>query len=99
MIGRSNMPAKVKEEKTAAAKFGELLRAFGDTVGEILDDPELRKKAKEFAESAVDAAAKVIDAKVKDNEVKAKFRDVGKAAQSLGKSLENQFKSDNETTA
>jgi [ribosomal protein S5]-alanine N-acetyltransferase len=86
------MPTKAKEEKkNNSEKFAELMRTFGNTVGEIMDDPELRKKAREFAECAIDAAAKVVDSKIKDNEVKAKFRDVGKAAQSLGKSLEKQF--------
>ena len=81
-----------KEKEKASAKFAELIRKFGDTLGEILEDPELRKKAKEFSMSVVDAAAKVAETKIKDAEVKKKFRNVGEAAQSLGKSLEEHFK-------
>ncbi len=78
--------------KKASAKFAELVRKFGDTVGEILEDPELRKKAKEFSMAVVDAAANVVETKIKDAEVKSKFHNVGKAAKSLGKSLEDHFK-------
>ena len=84
--------AQKDDTKTAAEKFGKMMKTFGDTLGEIFDDPDLRKKAKEFAQSAVDAAAKVADSKIKKDEVKARFRTVGKAAQDLGKSLEDNFK-------
>ncbi|MDD5191321.1 MAG: hypothetical protein PHE50_09825 [Dehalococcoidales bacterium] len=82
---------EAKEKKQAAAKFEELMKKFGDTLGEILEDPELRKQAKQFGMAVVDAAAKVAETKMKDVEVKNKFRDVGKAAQSFGKSLETHF--------
>ena len=80
---------KTKEE--AAEKLGEMLKAFGNTVSEIFDDPDLRKSTKEFAESVVDATAKVVQSKVEDKEVRAKFRSVGKAAETLGKSIEQHF--------
>ena len=78
--------------KTAAESFGEMLRAFGNSVSEIFDDPELRMKAKEFSQSAVDAAMKVVEGKVKDDEMRARFRKVGEAAQDLGKTLQKHFK-------
>jgi len=84
---------EVKETKKQAETFGKILRAFGDTLGEILDDPELRKKAKELAETAVDAAARVVDKKIQKEDVRDKFRKVGKAAETLGKSLQEEFKS------
>jgi len=84
--------ARKDDRGTAAEKFGNMMRTFGDTLGEIMEDPELRKKAREFAQSAVDAAAKLANSKIKDDEVKGKFRSVGKAAQDLGKSLEDNFK-------
>lgn len=84
------------KNKKAAETLGALLKTFGNTVSELLEDPELRVKATEFAESVVDAAAKVAQRKVKDEEVRARMRNVGKAAQALGRSLENEFKSSQE---
>ena len=79
------------QEKTTADNFGELIKAFGNAVGEIFDDPKLKEKAKEFAESATESA-KVFGSRFKDEEVKAKFGDVGKAAQDFGKSVADCFK-------
>ena len=79
--------------KTATENFGEMFRAFGDAMSEIFEDPKLREKAKEFAESAV-TSAKVFGSRFKDEEVRAKFRDVGKAAQEFGESVADCFKSD-----
>lgn len=87
------MPAKKNQEtKETVERMGEMLSAFGTTIGEILDNPEVKEKAKEFAASVVDAAVKVTQSKVKDEEVRAKFRDVGKAAKTLGDTLEKRFK-------
>jgi [ribosomal protein S5]-alanine N-acetyltransferase len=86
------MPAKENQEsKKVAETVGEMLRLFGNTVSEVLDDPTLKQKAKEFAASLVDSAARVADNKIKAHEARAKLRDVGKAAQTLGKSLETHF--------
>jgi ribosomal-protein-alanine N-acetyltransferase len=82
-----------QETKKLSETIGKMFRKFGDSVGEIMDDPEVRAKAKAFAESVVDAAAKVGQNKVKNEEVRAKYRDVGKAAQTLGNSLEKHFNS------
>ncbi len=86
----------VRKEKSgreaAAERLGEMLRTFGNTVGEILDDPEVKEKAKAFAQSAVDAAAKVVESKIEDEQVRARFMNVGKAAKNLGNSLEAHFK-------
>ena len=88
------MASKKKfDTKKASKQLGKVISAFGDTISEILEDPELREKGKEFAQSVVDAAAKVVESRVKDDEVKAKFRDVGTAAQHLGQTLTEHFKS------
>ena len=88
------MPAqKNRETKTAAETLGEMLRTFGYTVGEILDDPKVKENAKAFAASVVDAAAKVAESKIKAEELRNKFRNVGKAAQTLGNSVETHFQS------
>jgi len=84
-----------KEEKTnkkqATDNFVEIFRAFGQAIGEVFDDPELKKKAKEFADSATNSA-KTLAKRFKDEEVKSKFRDVGKAAEEFGKSVAEHFK-------
>jgi len=86
------MPAKKNQEtKKAVEKLGEMLRTFGDTLGEIFDDPDVKEKAKALASSVVDAAAKVVEDNVKAEEARAKFRNVGKAAKTLGNSLETHF--------
>ena len=82
------------DRKMAAEKLGKIIKTFGDTLSEILDDPELREKAKDFSLSVVDSAAKVVNSRVKDDEIRAKFKDVGKAAQSLGKSIADHFEAD-----
>jgi len=84
------------DNKKAAETLGEMIRKFGTSVGEIFDDPEVKEKAKEFAESVVDAAARVGQSKVKTEDVRARFRNVGKAAQTLGNSLDKHFKSGEE---
>ncbi len=85
-------PTRKNKKEEAAETLGKMLKAFGNTLSEILDDPKLKTSAKKFAESVVDAAAKVVQSKVEDEEVRAKFRGVGEAAQTLGKSLEAHFK-------
>ncbi len=86
------MPAEEdREPKKAAEALGEMLRKFGTTVGEILDDPKVKESAKEFASVVADAAAKVAEKKIKAEEVRKKFRSVGKAAQTLGTSVETHF--------
>jgi hypothetical protein len=78
-------------KKQAADSFTEMLRAFGQAIGEVLDDPELKRKAKEFADTAADSA-KTLANRFRDEDVKAKFREVGKAAEEFGNSVEDCFK-------
>lgn len=79
------------DKKMTVENFGEMFKAFGDAISEIFDDPKLKEKAKEFAESATESA-KIFGSRFKDEEVKDKFRDVGKAAQDFGKSVVDCFK-------
>jgi DNA-binding ferritin-like protein len=87
------MAAKKDEKKKPAETIGEMLKTFGNTVSEILEDPKVKATAKEFAASVVDAAAKMTESKIKTEEARSKFRNVGKAAQTLGDSLDKHFKS------
>ncbi len=82
------------DKKGATEVLGTLLKQFGTTVSEILEDPEVNEKAREFAKVAVEAAARVAEKKVKDEDLRNKLKNVGKAAKVLGKNLEEHF--DNE---
>ena len=87
------MPVKKNKETSKAIEtLAESLRVFGNTLGEIFNDPDVKEKARIFASSVVDAAAKVVEEKVKSEETKAKFRDAGKAATTLGDSIKSHFK-------
>jgi hypothetical protein len=90
------MPKAKQETKDAAKMVGDMIKLFSASVAEILENPEVKAKGKEFAASVVDAAAKVAQSKVKDEEVRAKFRTVGTAAKNLGETLEKQFNSEKE---
>jgi hypothetical protein len=82
---------KSSGKKQTADSFVEIFRAFGQAIGEVFDDPQLKSKAKEFADTATDSA-KTLANRFKDEDVKAKFRDVGKAAEEFGKSVADHFK-------
>ncbi|MFC2014098.1 hypothetical protein ACFLU8_04410 [Chloroflexota bacterium] len=81
------------DKKTSGENFAEMFKAFGQAMSEIFNDPELKKKAKEFADSAAESA-KVFGSRVKDEDVKDKFRDVGKAAENFGTNIADCFKKD-----
>jgi len=82
-----------REPKKAAEALGEMMKKFGTTIGEILEDPKVKESAKQFASVVADAAARVAEKKIKAEEVRRKFRNVGKAAQTLGSSVEAHFQS------
>ena len=79
------------DKKTSVERFADMFKAFGQAVSEILDDPELKEKAKTFEESIVESA-KILASNVKDDETEAKFREVGKEAEKLGRSIQDYFK-------
>ena len=82
------------DKKKPAESFADMFRAFGQAVSEILDDPELKEKAKEFTESAAESA-RTFGSRFKDEDAKARFRDVGTAAEDLGRSIKDSFKKGN----
>jgi ribosomal-protein-alanine N-acetyltransferase len=89
---RNVMPEEEnKAKKNPAENFADMFKSFGDAVGEIFKDPELKQKAKEFSESAA-KSAKTFGSRFKDEDVKEKFKDVGKAAENFGKSIADYFK-------
>ena len=70
-----------------------MFQAFGNAIGQIFDDPELKEKAKEFGKSAAESA-EALASRFKDEDVKDKFRDAAKAAQDFGKSMAECFRDD-----
>ena len=66
--------------------FCRIFTSFGQALSEILNDPELKAKAKEFGASAA-ASASLFAGRFKDEEVKEKFEEVGKAAQEFGNGI------------
>jgi hypothetical protein len=86
------MAEENQEHKTETVEsFAGLFKTFGQAVGDIFNDPELKKKAKEFAESASTSANSLVN-RLKEDDVKEKFRDVGKAAEDFGKNVADCFK-------
>ncbi len=87
------MATKEKAEtKSTSESFADLVKTFSNAVAEILDDPEVRGKAREFSDSIIDAATRIMENKVKSEDARSKIREVGKAAETFGKSVEQQFK-------
>ncbi len=86
---------KDEKEKSPVESFGDMVKEFGETVSKIFNDPELKKKSKEFAKSAEDSA-KAFGKRFKDEGVKEKFEDFKKAARGFGNSVSDYFKSDKE---
>jgi soluble cytochrome b562 len=83
--------SKKYDREKVMQDFRKGMKVFTEAVSEILADPELRTKAKEFSKSLVDAAAKVVESRIEDAEIKTKFNQVGKAAKSFGDSLTEHF--------
>ncbi len=71
------------------------MKEFGNALSNIFDDPELKKKAKDFGNSAV-KSAKHFGSRLKDDDVKEKFKDVGKAAKDFGNSVYGYLKDEKE---
>lgn len=90
------MPGKSKD-KSPVESFSEMVKEFGETMSKIFNDPELKKKSKEFAKSAEDSA-KTFAKRFKDEGVKEKFGDFKEAARGFGKSVSDYFRSDEEDT-
>ncbi len=84
------MPEDKTSGQKAADNFSAMFKKFGEAMSEILNDPELKEKAKELGDSAA-ASAKTLGKRFQDEEVKKKFREVGQAAEEFGKSVSEYF--------
>jgi len=85
--------AENKGNRSPVESFGDMIKEFGESISKIFSDPELKKKAKEFAKSAEDSA-KAFGKRFKDEGVKEKFTDFGKAARDFGNDVSAYFKDD-----
>jgi len=72
-----------KETKT----LGKILKTYLDTISEIIGEPEVKKRATEFAVSITDGALKLAQSKTKAEEVRAKIRNTEESPQTLGNDL------------
>ena len=77
-------------KKSAAESFGEMVREFGNALGEIFKDPKVGEKAEEFARSTGEVVKTFTD-KFKEEEVKQKFKQAGKAAKEFGEKAAKHF--------
>lgn len=84
-----------KGNRSPVESFGDMVKEFGEAISKIFSDPELKKKAKDFAKSAEDSA-KAFGNRFKDEGVKEKFTDFGKAARDFGNDVSAYFKDDKE---
>ena len=84
-----------KGNRSPVESFGDMIKEFGESISKIFSDPELKKKAKDFAKSAEDSA-KAFGKRFKDEGVKEKFTDFGKAARDFGNDMSAYFKDDKE---
>lgn len=82
-----------KKDKSPVESFGDMVKEFGEVISKIFGDPELKRKAKDFAKSAEDSA-KAFGSRFKDEGVKEKFKDFGKAARNFGESVSDYYKDD-----
>jgi ribosomal-protein-alanine N-acetyltransferase len=89
-----------EKKRSDEPKPGESLRqmfvAFGDAFAEVLNDPELKARAKDFGEAATDSALQ-LGRRFKDDDVKERFRQAGEAAEEFGRSVAEYFKSERKT--
>ena len=77
-------------ERSSAENFGEMVREFGNALGEIFKNPKLREKAQEFARSTGEAVRTFTD-EFKEEEVKQKLKQAGKAAKEFGEKAAKKF--------
>ena len=84
-----------KGNRSPVESFGDMIKEFGESISKIFSDPELKKRAKDFAKSAEDSA-KAFGKRFKDEGVKEKFTDFGKAARDFGNDVSAYFKDDKE---
>jgi ribosomal-protein-alanine N-acetyltransferase len=85
-----------KDKKTLGESFVSIFDAFGDTLSQIFNDPELKTQARLLGRSAARSAG-TMAGRFKDEEVKAKFHSIGTAAQEFGQNISDALKKEIKT--
>ena len=83
---------KGQADRSATESLEQMFTAFGQAIGEIFNDPELKAKAKELGGAAT-VSMEALGQRFKDEEVREKFRRAGDAAEAFGRSVSDYFKS------
>lgn len=87
---------KHTSEPRPADSLRQMFIAFGEAFGEVLNDPELKAKAKDMGDAATYSAVRLAR-RLQDEEVKERFRKAGDAAEVFGRSVADYFRSDKDT--
>ena len=83
---------KEQNDRSASDSLEQMFTAFGQAIGEIFKDPELKAKAKELGDAAT-VSMETLGRRFKDEEVREKFRQAGDAAEEFGRSVSDYFRS------
>jgi len=81
-----------QQEPRASDSLGQMFAAFGQAIGEIFNDPEVKAKAKELGDAAT-ASVDTLGQRLKDEDVREKLRQAGEAAEQFGHSVAEYFRS------
>lgn len=87
MVTNKNKEKDKQNQENLIAGFAAIFKEFGSAVAEVFNDPALKEKAKDFANTAADSV-KVFGGRLKDEEVREKFKRAGRAAIKFGKQME-----------
>lgn len=80
------------QQHAAGEDFSEMMMAFGQAIGEIFNDPELKTHTREFGDTAA-RSIQTLGQRLRDDEVQEKFRQAGTAAEQFGHSVAASFRS------
>ena len=83
---------KEQTDRSATDSLEQMFTAFGQAIGEIFNDPDLKAKAKELG-NAASVSMETLGRRFKDEEVRERFRQAGDAAEDFGRSVSDYFKS------
>lgn len=84
---------KTTPESNPGESLKQMFAALGEAFSEVLNDPELKAKARELGDAASASAAR-LGSRFKDEDVKDRFRKAGDAAEVFGRSMADYFRSE-----
>ena len=83
---------KEQTERSTSDSLEQMFTAFGQAIGEIFKDPELKAKAKELGDAAT-VSMEALGRRFQDEEVRERFKQAGDAAEEFGRSVSDYFRS------